>query len=106
MNPLPRIIVAGQIPPPVGGQNAMILGLLRELQANPLARVEHLPFYFTKDTQAARKGSLGKLVELVRVIGRLLALRLRGPIDLMVFPPGGPQRVPICRDLQIGRAHV
>ena len=99
MNPLPRIIVAGQIPPPVGGQNAMILGLLRELQANPLARVEHLPFYFTKDTQAARKGGLGKLVELVRVIGRLLALRLRGPIDLMVFPPGGPQRVPICRDL-------
>lgn len=99
MNPLPRIIVAGQVPPPVGGQNAMVLDLLRELQANPLARVEHLPFHFTKDTQAARKGSFGKLVELVKVIGRLLALRLRGPIDLLIFPPGGPQRVPICRDL-------
>ena len=99
MNPLPRIIVAGQIPPPVGGQNAMILELLRELQAHPQARVEHLPFHFTKDTQAARKGSVGKLVELARVIGRLVALRLRGPIDLVVFPPGGPQRVPIFRDL-------
>ena len=99
MKPLPRIIVAGQVPPPVGGQNAMILELLRELQTNPQARVEHLPFYFTKDTQAARKGGLGKLVELVKVIGRLLALRLRGPINLVVFPPGGPQQVPILRDL-------
>jgi glycosyltransferase involved in cell wall biosynthesis len=95
----PRIVVAGQIPPPMGGQNAMVLELLEKLRHRKEIRVDHLAFRFTQDTQAARKGQFGKVVELVRVIGRLIRLRLAGPIDVLVFPPGGPQRVPLFRDL-------
>ena len=95
----PRIVVAGQVPPPMGGQNAMVLDLLEKLGATGRARVEHLAFRFTPDTQSARKGQLAKMVELVRVIGRLVKLRLGGSIDLLVFPAGGPQTVPLFRDL-------
>ncbi len=94
-----RIVVAGQIPPPMGGQNAMILGLLEDLRAMPEIAAEHLAFEFTKDTRAARKGGIGKLVELARVIARLVKLRCGGRIDLMVYPPGGPQAVPLMRDV-------
>lgn len=99
MSKLPRIVVAGQVPPPMGGQNAMVLDLLEKLRATGRARVEHLAFRFTPDTQSARKGQLAKMVELMRVIGRLVRLRLGGPIDLLVFPSGGPQTVPMFRDL-------
>lgn len=99
MNNLPRIIVAGQVPPPMGGQNAMVLELLEKLHTTGRARVEHLAFRFTPDTQSARKGQLAKMVELMRVIGRLAKLRIVGPIDLLVFPSGGPQTVPLFRDL-------
>ncbi len=99
MSRLPRIVVAGQVPPPMGGQNAMVLDLLEKLRATSQARVEHLAFRFTPDTQSARKGQWAKVLELARVLGRLVGLRLRGPIDLLVFPSGGPQTVPLFRDL-------
>lgn len=95
----PRIVVAGQIPPPMGGQNAMIAHLLGELRGWPSLRTDHLEFRFTTSTTAARKGQLSKMVELAKVILRLVKLRLQGPIDLMVYPPGGPQTVPLIRDL-------
>lgn len=95
----PRIIVAGQIPPPMGGQNAMILGLLEDLKRLPGVRSGHLKFEFTKNTRSARKGGLGKLLELTKVISRLVKLRLEGSIDLLVYPPGGPQTVPLLRDI-------
>jgi glycosyltransferase involved in cell wall biosynthesis len=94
-----RIVVAGQLPPPMGGQNAMVLELLENLCATGLVEVEHLAFRFTLDTQSARKGQFGKLIELGRVIARLVKIRLGGKIDLLVFPSGGPQTVPLFRDL-------
>lgn len=95
----PRIVVAGQIPPPMGGQNAMIAHLLGALRGCSSLRTDHLEFRFTTSTTAARKGQLSKMVELAKVIHRLIKLRSQGPIDLMVYPPGGPQTVPLIRDL-------
>lgn len=68
------------------------------------ARVEdcevmHLKFNFTPDLRRARKGSVGKFLELLRVVGRLFRIRAAGPIDLLLYPTGGPQRVPMIRDL-------
>jgi glycosyltransferase involved in cell wall biosynthesis len=59
----------------------------------------HLPFFFTPDVEAALRVSANKVFELVRVIARLLRIRLTGPIDLVLFPTGGPQTVPVIRDL-------
>ena len=59
----------------------------------------HLPFFFTLDVRSARKGGWAKAIELAKVIGRLLRIRLDGAIDLFLFPVGGPQTVPMIRDL-------
>ncbi len=95
----PRIIIAGQIPPPVGGQAVMIQKLISGLRQDGRGKVEHLVFEFTKTFSAARRVAAGKILELLKVIGRILLLRSRGPIDMVIFAPGGPQTVPLIRDL-------
>lgn len=95
----PRIIIAGQVPPPFGGQNIMIQKALAQFVRSPHCETVHLPFFFTPNLGQTRKGSGRKLLELVRVIFRLLRIRGKGPIDLLLFPTGGPQRVPMIRDI-------
>lgn len=77
----------------------MIQKAVAQFAALPDCESIHLRFFFTSDFQKARKASIGKLLELLRVIGRLLRIRLRGPIDLLLYPTGGPQTVPIVRDI-------
>lgn len=97
----PRIVIAGQVPPPIGGQNVMIQCILDQLRSIPNVQAEHLEFCFTKNFKSARRASLGKVIEMLLVLRRLFQLRLRGPIDLLVYPPGGPQNVPLLRDLAL-----
>jgi glycosyltransferase involved in cell wall biosynthesis len=59
----------------------------------------HLPFRFTPAVGDARQGSFSKIIELFRVISRLIRIRLAGPIDLLLYPTGGPQRVAMIRDI-------
>ena len=94
-----RVIIAGQLPPPVGGQNIMVQKALAQFRQSSAFSTEHLPFLFTPDVTKTRRGGTGKLLELGRVIARLLRLRLRGSIDLLLYPAGGPQKVPLLRDL-------
>lgn len=95
----PRIVIAGQVPPPFGGQNIMIQKALAQFAGSSSCKTVHLPFFFTLDLGQSRKGSGRKLLELMRVIFRLLYIRLTGPIDLLLFPTGGPQHVPMIRDI-------
>ena len=95
----PRIVIAGQVPPPYGGQNVMIARMLETFRGDARLECEHLAFHFTPDFKDVRRGSVQKVLELVKVIARVIALRLRGPIDLLIFPAGGPQTVPIVRDI-------
>jgi len=96
---IPRVVVAGQMPPPYGGQNVMVEALLRELRAGGHFRVDHLKFQFTPSFKNLRKGSVLKLIEAFNVLLRLLGLRLNGAIDVMIYPSGGPQLVPLLRDI-------
>ena len=95
----PRIVIAGQIPPPWGGQNIMIAKAVTQFARSQQCESVHLPFFFTPDFRGARKAGIGKVSELIKVIWRLLHLRLRGPIDLILYPTGGPHTVPLVRDL-------
>lgn len=95
----PRIVVAGQTPPPMGGQNVMIRRAVELLRSEPSFRVDRLPFHFTMQWATSQRATLAKVVELVRVLGRLLRLRLDGRIDCLIYPLGGPSLVPIVRDL-------
>ncbi|MDQ8204662.1 glycosyltransferase family 4 protein [Pelagicoccus sp. SDUM812003] len=95
----PRIVVAGQIPPPFGGQNVSIKQLVDDLSLDASVETDRLEFRFTPEFKAVRAVGLNKLLESARVVFRLFKLRVKGPIDLLVYPVGGPQSVPILRDL-------
>jgi glycosyltransferase involved in cell wall biosynthesis len=93
-----HVVVAGQMPPPVGGQNINIKRLYDLLDGERDLKVSHLRFEFTKDWRRARRPGLDKLVELSRVVGRLIWIRAGGRIDLVLYPSGGPHTAPIIRD--------
>jgi glycosyltransferase involved in cell wall biosynthesis len=93
-----RVVIAGQIPPPIGGQAIMIGRILDELRAQSSFEVVHLPFYFTRDIRRTRRAGLDKLLELFAVLWRLAFIRTSGAIDVLLYPVGGPQLVPLVRD--------
>jgi glycosyltransferase involved in cell wall biosynthesis len=77
----------------------MIARFLDELKTYDHFDVVHLSFRFTKDVRQTRRGGFGKIVEVFAVLFRLARIRLSGPIDLLLYPVGGPQLVPLIRDL-------
>ena len=96
----PLIVVAGQVPPPTGGQNVMVQRILNELSAEDAWRTVHLPFYFTPSFQSVRRFRFEKGIELFAVWVRFLRLVIRhGCPDILVYPSGGPQPVPVVRDI-------
>lgn len=96
----PVVVVAGQTPPPTGGQNVMVQRILEELSVDRGWRTVHLPFYFTPNFQTVRRFRVGKVVELYAVFWRFLGLVARhGRPDILLYPSGGPQTVPVIRDI-------
>lgn len=94
-----RVVVVGQVPPPVAGQFVMVEDLVAELSGRADLEVVHLPFHFTPAVGELRRLSAHKLFELIRATWRLLAIRRAGPIDCVVYPIGGPHVFPSLRDL-------
>ncbi|MBK1833428.1 glycosyltransferase family 4 protein [Roseibacillus ishigakijimensis] len=92
------VVVAGQMPPPVGGQNLNVQRVYQLLRKEEEGPVRHWRFNFTKDSANFSSVGLDKVLELVRVVGRLLRLRLEGAIDVIIYPVGGPHLAPVLRD--------
>lgn len=98
----PVVVIAGQTPPPTGGQNVMIARLLEDLRGDGRWRVEHLEFHFTPSFATVRQARFSKVLELVKVYGRLARLAIRyGRVDMVIYPSGGPQTVPVVRDIML-----
>jgi len=98
----PVVVIAGQTPPPTGGQNVMVARLLEDLRRDDCWRVEQLEFRFTPSFATVRQASLAKVWELLKVYGRLFRIFLRyGRVDLLIYPSGGPQMVPMVRDIML-----
>jgi glycosyltransferase involved in cell wall biosynthesis len=96
----PLVVVAGQVPPPTGGQNVMIAQILAELGSDSRYRTEHLAFGFTPDLSKVRQPHFSKVLELAKVYWRIFKLLLRcGRADLLIYPSGGPENVPVVRDI-------
>jgi glycosyltransferase involved in cell wall biosynthesis len=77
----------------------MIQKAIAQFSRSDRCETVHLPFFFTPELKSARKGHPRKAFELIRVIGRLFRIRKAGPIDILLYPTGGPQTVAMVRDL-------
>jgi glycosyltransferase involved in cell wall biosynthesis len=94
----PIVVIAGKKPPPIGGQNLLIADLLEDLKRDGRGEVSHLDLAFTKDWKKARRFTAGKIVELWNVRRSMRDLADGKSVDLLLYPAGGPQTVPLFRD--------
>lgn len=94
-----RVIIAGQLPPPQGGQNILIAEILDQLRRDDRFETVHWPFFFSRDLATMRRASFGKIAELIRCLWRLIRIRIAGHVDLLLYPAGGLHFVPIVRDI-------
>lgn len=97
----PRVVVAGQIPPPLSGQHVAVETLLRSLQADERFEVEHLPYSFAASMEDQGRFTPAKVLQLLTLCARLVRLRMRGPIDVLVHPVGGTSTGSTIRDVTV-----
>jgi glycosyltransferase involved in cell wall biosynthesis len=96
-----RVAIAGKVPPPVGGQNINIARVIRLLGESEAIELLYWEWGFTRNWETGKRFGLGKVLELLKAIGGLLRLRLSGRIDFVLYSTGGPDVLPILRDLAL-----
>ena len=93
------VLVTGQIPPPFMGQaisiNSIIEGKYKEIEVIPLKMV------FSKDIDEIGKFKLKKLFHLLDLLIKMVVINFRKKVDILHYPPCGPDLIPMYRDLAI-----
>ncbi|MBL7962339.1 MAG: glycosyltransferase [Flavobacteriales bacterium] len=94
-----RVLVVGQTPPPHGGQAIMIERLLK----GSFTQMElfHVRMAFSEDMESVGKAGLRKVWVLIRTILAVWVGRFRFRTTILYYPPAGPNRVPVLRDLAL-----
>ena len=94
-----KILVVGQTPPPFGGQAIMIKALLDG--AYKQAKLFHVRMSFSKEMDDMGKFALSKVFHLVKVIIEMVYYRVFHNVRILYYPPCGPDKLPMLRDLAI-----
>jgi glycosyltransferase involved in cell wall biosynthesis len=94
-----KVLIVGQTPPPHHGQSIMIKRLLR----GQFTRVQlfHVRMAFSDAIGNVGRFQLTKLFHLASVIVRIIICRLIHRPSVLCYPPAGPNRVPVYRDVAI-----
>lgn len=96
-NKLISVVVVGQTPPPFHGQAVMIQMLLD----GPIEGVQfhHVRMAFSNNMDQVGRFQLRKLMHLIAVIFRIGTARITHNAKILYYPPAGPNRVPVFRDI-------
>jgi glycosyltransferase involved in cell wall biosynthesis len=94
-----KILVVGQTPPPFGGQ-AVAIQLMLEGKYQQV-KLFHVRMAFSREMDEIGNFRPGKLWHLLVVIANVFYARFRNGIPILFYPPAGPNRVPMYRDLVI-----
>ena len=94
-----RILVVGQTPPPHGGQAVMIQALLQGRYSR--IQLFHVRMTFSADMDSVGKFALGKVFTLFATMARVAWARVRHRTPVLYYPPSGPNKVPVLRDIAL-----
>ena len=94
-----KVLVIGQVPPPLHGQALMTQRLINA----PMKRIRiyHIRMAFSKSVSSLGKLSLGKVGHMLSITGQGLYFRMRYGINTLYYMPAGPDLVPVIRDIFI-----
>lgn len=92
-----RILVVGQTPPPFGGQAVMIEELLKA----DFKQIElyHVRMSFSDDMDSVGRFQFKKIWVLFKTIWMVWSARVRHGASVLYYPPAGPNKVPVIRDI-------
>jgi glycosyltransferase involved in cell wall biosynthesis len=94
-----KVLVVGQTPPPYGGQAMMIHRLVHsELDG---VEVVHVRMGFSSSMGEIGRFRISKLLHLVSLVLQIVWHRVASGANVLYYPPGGPQRAPMFRDIAI-----
>ncbi|MBK7896474.1 MAG: glycosyltransferase family 4 protein [Anaerolineaceae bacterium] len=94
-----RVLVVGQVPPPYTGQSVMIEKMIQGQYKQ--IKIVHINMAFSNSIEEIGRFHLSKIRHLVKVIVQIWQARLRFKPDILYYPPSGPNRIPIYRDILI-----
>ncbi len=94
-----RVLVVGQTPPPYHGQ-AIMIGHMLEGQYTR-AKLFHARMNFSRNIGEVGRPSWRKACHLVSLVFRIIYMRFRHGIPIIYYPPAGPDKTPMLRDLFI-----
>lgn len=93
-----KILILGQTPPPYGGQAINIEKMIAVLHRHQF-NYRVIRMNFSDDISDMGRFSLKKTFRLLRILFQLLKLLLLYRPDIVYYPPAGPLRTPIFRDM-------
>ena len=94
-----KILVVAQTPPPYHGQ-AVILDKLVHAPFEQI-RIYHVRMAFSSSMRSIGRFEARKLFHLLQVIARALYVRFRHRVHILYYPPAGPTRNAVLRDIAI-----
>jgi len=92
-----KVLVVGQTPPPYGGQAMMIQRLVNARFEQ--VEILHVRMAFSDQVKSIGKVSLRKVWHLFEIIFKVYKIGLSQKKLVLYYPPAGPDRTPIIRDL-------
>ena len=93
-----KILILGQTPPPYGGQAINIEKMIQVLVKHQLDH-RFIRMNFSDEINDMGRFSFKKAIRLIQIFLNLLWKLLMYRPDLVYYPPAGPQRTPILRDM-------
>ncbi len=94
-----KILFVGQTPPPFGGQ-AIMQQVTLEGKYKKI-RFVHVRMNFSKEMDEVGKFRLRKVFHLIYIICQIIFMRICHSPKVLYFPPAGPNRIPMYRDIVI-----
>lgn len=94
-----KVLVVGQTPPPLGGQAIMIENFVKGQYQD--ISIEHVRMDFSEDMDEIGKASFSKVLKLAALIARIWRARFSAKPEVLYYPPAGPDKVPMLRDIVI-----
>ncbi len=92
-----KILILAQTPPPFHGQ-AIMQKYLVDAKWNWCEKI-HIRLNYSNEISEVGKFKFSKVLSLVRVVFLVWKERMKGKIDLIYYPPSGPNRIPFYRDI-------
>ncbi|WP_290707884.1 glycosyltransferase family 4 protein [Flavihumibacter sp. CACIAM 22H1] len=93
-----KIVVIAQTPPPFHGQAVMQQYLVNADWSDWCVK-EHIRLDYSDAVAEIGRFKLSKITKLFRLLAKIRRSTKSTPIDILYYPPAGPHRIPLYRDI-------